>query len=127
MNFLKKILLWILASWLAVFVTTYYFPEYISVEWWLRAFLVIGFIFWILNFLIKPILKIISLPFILITAWLFTFIINWFVIFLAEYFLKQMPNLWVVLEVKWWIFSYIIVAVILWVINHVTHWFVDIK
>jgi len=127
MNFIKKILLWILASWLAIFATTYYFPEYISVEWWIQAFLVTGFIFWILNSLIKPILKIISLPFIILTAWLFTFVINWFVIFLTEYFLKWMPSLWTVLEIKWWLVSYLIVAVVLWVINYITHWFVDIK
>lgn len=127
MNFIKKIILWILASWLAVFATTYYFPEYISVEWWILAFAVVWFIFWILNYFIKPILKLISLPLIFISAWLFTFLINWVVIYLTEYFVKMLPNLWVVFEIKWWFMSYLIVAVVLWIINYITHWFVDIK
>ena len=127
MNFIKKIILGILASWLAVFATTYYFPEYIFVEWGIRAFTVVWFIFWILNYFIKPILKLISLPLIFLSAWLFTFLINWVVIYLTEYFVKMSPNLWVVFEIKWWLSSYLIVAIILWVINYITHWFVDIK
>lgn len=127
MNFIKKIILGILASWLAIFLTTYYFPEYISVEWWVKAFLIAGLIFWTLNFFIKPILKLISLPLIIISAWLFTFLINWAVIYMTEYFVKMSPNLWIVFQIKWWFMSYLIVAVILWVINYITHWFVDIK
>ncbi len=127
MNFIKKIILWILASWLAVFATTYYFPEYVSVEWWIRAFWVVWFIFWTLNYFIKPVLKLISLPLVFLSAWLFTFLINWIVIYLTEYFVKMSPNLWVVFEIHWWFVSYLIVAVVLWVINYITHWFVDIK
>ena len=127
MNFIKKIILGILASWLAVFVTAYYFPEYLSVTWWLRAFSVVWVIFWILNSILKPILKILSFPLILISLWVFTFLINWVIIFLTEYFVKMMPALWVWFDVKWWFFSYIIIAIVLWLTNHVILWFVDIR
>lgn len=127
MNFIRKIILWIAASWLAVYATSYFFPEYIAVEWWVKAFAMIWVIFWILNSVIKPILKIISLPFIIITAWLFVLVVNWAIIFITEYFFQLMPSLWVSMEIIWGFLSYIIVALVLWVINHLTHWLVDIK
>ncbi|MCD5382882.1 phage holin family protein [Candidatus Gracilibacteria bacterium] len=127
MNFIKKIILGILASSLSVYATVYYFPEYLTVEGGLYAFAIIGIIFGILNYFIKPILKIISLPLIFISAGLFTFLINGAVIYMTEYFIKGMPNLGVVFHINGGFLSYIIVAIVLGTINYITHWFVDIK
>lgn len=46
-----------------------------------------AFIFGSLNTLIKPLLKLLSLPLLLITAGLFTFVLNMLVVWLAKYVL----------------------------------------
>ena len=127
MNFIKKIILWILASWFAFYATQYYFPDYISIWWWIEAFAFIWIIFWILNSILKPILKLVALPFIFLTAGLFTFVINWAIIYFTEYFFEMIPSLWASLKIIWWLESYIFISVVLWVINYLTHWLVDVK
>lgn len=126
-NFIKKAILWIIASAVSVFLTQYYFPEYLIITWWISAFFISGFIFWILNSFVKPILKLLSLPFIILTAWIFTFFINWLIIFFVEYFFKAIPSLWVVFQISWWFMSYIIISIILGTLSYLTHWLVDIK
>ncbi len=49
-----------------------------------------GFIFGLINFFIKPILKIISAPIILFTLGLFTIIINIAMLLLLDYFIVEM-------------------------------------
>jgi len=127
MNFIKKILLWIIASAVAIYITAEYLPQYLNIEWWIKAFFLSWLIFWILNTFFKPILKLISLPFIIITAWLFIIVINSIVIFSLSYFFNAMPTLNVIFEIKWGILSYLIVWFVLSVINYLTHWIIKIK
>lgn len=49
------------------------------------AYVVIGLFVSVLNFFIKPILKIVSLPIIFMTLGLFLVVINIFILFLVEY------------------------------------------
>lgn len=126
MNHIKKILLSIIASWLAVYVTSHYFPTYLSVSWGVKAFALSGIIFWLLNWWLKPILKLFTFPFIILSVWLFTFLINWFIIYLTERFFIWMPSLWVTFAITWGFFAYIVVAVVLGSINYLAHWLIDI-
>jgi putative membrane protein len=52
------------------------------------GYIVIGLFISVLNYLIKPILKIVSLPFIFATLGLFLVIINAFLLYLVEYVLS---------------------------------------
>lgn len=52
--------------------------------------LIAGIVIGLLNFFIKPILKIISAPLILLTLGLFIFIINIFILWLAQYLLSSL-------------------------------------
>ena len=127
MNFIKKVILWVAASGLAIFITAKVLPAYLIVEWWLVAYWLLWLVFWLLDSIIKPVLKLISIPFILITAGLFMIIINAVVIYLLEYFFTGMPTLNVVFDIQWWSLYYAAVAVILSIINYITHWIIDIK
>lgn len=62
---------------------------WIIVEWWWKTYLIWWIILWILNFTIKPILKIISLPFYLLTFWLFWLIINWVILKSLDYIINN--------------------------------------
>ena len=126
MKFIKKIILGIIASWVAIYATTDFLPEYLSMSWWIKSFLIAWLIFWILNAFIKPILKILSLPFIIITAWLFYLVINSIIVYLTEYVFINMPTLQVTFEITWGIVGYLIVWLVLSIINWATHWLVDI-
>jgi len=55
-----------------------------------------GFIFGLINFFVKPLLKIISLPVIFLTFGLFTIIINVAMLFLLDYFVQgiQIEGFW---------------------------------
>lgn len=127
MNHIKKAILWIIASWVAIFIVTKYFPDYLNVWWGVVAFWISWLIFWILNTIVKPIIKLISLPFIIITVWLFMFVVNTIILYLLEYIFQAMPSLSVVFSVQWGFFSHLFVAVILSIVNYITHWIVDIK
>ncbi len=126
MNYIKKTILWIIASWVAIYLTFHYFPEYLNIEWWIKSFLISWMIFWIFNSIIKPILKLVSLPFILITAWLFVLLINASIIYLTEYFFLNVESLNVVFEIKWWILAYILVSTIISLFNYCTQWLIKI-
>lgn len=127
MNFIKKLILWIIASWASVYITAHYFPSFLVFWWWIKALLMTWVVFGLLNSILKPILKLVSLPLIIITLWLFDCIINAFVIYFMEWFINKMPSLWIVFEVKWWFFSYVVIAIVLSIINYLTHWLIDIK
>lgn len=61
----------------------------IIVEWWWKTYLIWWVILWVLNFTIKPILKIISLPFYFLTFWLFGIVINWVVLKSLDYIINN--------------------------------------
>lgn len=50
-------------------------------------FLVAGFVLAILNFIVKPLLKIVALPLVFITGGLFLIVINVFILWFLSYFL----------------------------------------
>lgn len=56
----------------------------------LMPLLTAGFIFGLINFFIKPVLKLVSLPIILFTFGLFTIIINIAMLLLLDYFIPEL-------------------------------------
>lgn len=76
--------------------------------------LIAGFILGILNFFLKPILKILSAPLILLTLGLFIFIINLFILWLAQYILPSF-----VIQGFWaYFWTLVIITTINFLINH---------
>ena len=93
-----------------------------TVEGGVLAYMLTGFIVGILNFFVKPILKIVSLPVIFVTGGLMLIVINAIILFLTKEILEIL-NLFdahlVVGDIKSWLFS----SAIFGIINHVLHIF----
>ncbi len=88
----------------------------------LKGYLIAAILFGVLNGLIKPILKILSLPFVFITAGLFILVINTFLVWFAEYALDVLEFQGVTLVVEGGFFMYLIVGFLISIFNMVIHW-----
>lgn len=95
---------WVLTSWNS-------FAE----NWW-KIFFIGWIILWLLNAVIKPILKIVSFPFILLTMWLFTIVINWIILWMFQEILLRFNLSWVEYQIKW-VLEFIIAVAIFSVFN----------
>ena len=56
-------------------------------RWW--ALLVAGLVFTLANYLLKPVLTILSIPFIIVTLGIFYFLINVFMLYLTHWIVPQ--------------------------------------
>jgi putative membrane protein len=81
-----KLIIRILTNAVAIYVAGQIVPGFIVQENSLWVLLTVGFILGIINFFIKPVLKLVSLPFILLTFGLFTILINIAMLFVLDYF-----------------------------------------
>lgn len=79
----------ILVNAIAIKVASYYIPGFnfsgdlISLAW-------VAFILTLVNFFLKPVLKIIAIPIIFLTFGLFTIIINMAMLYIADYFVPDL-------------------------------------
>lgn len=82
----------------------------------LETYLFVWFIFWLLNEIVKKIVKILSLPINIITLGLFSILINiWFIYLFAYVINNYFKNLAVV---QLWTFVQVaVVSVIVWLLN----------
>ncbi len=74
----------ILGNSLAIFVATYLVPGFI-INGGVREYLLAGVLLGILNFAIKPVLKVISMPLIILTLGLWTIVINALMLWTVDY------------------------------------------
>ena len=82
----------------------------------IKLFIIGGIIIGLLNFLVKPIMKILSMPFVVLTAGLFLIVINAFVLYLAQWVIGTMAFRDVALTFHG-IGSYLIGAVVFGIVN----------
>jgi len=111
----------------AVFINTltiYIISKYLSSLWFvinfkvcsLEIFLLIWFIFWFLDVVIKKIVKILAIPLNILTLGLFSIIINILFIYLFQYVINTyLPNIAIV-ELWTWL-QVLIVSIIIWLLN----------
>jgi putative membrane protein len=83
-------------------------------DWW--ALLVAGLVFTIVNFFVKPVLAILSIPFIIVTFGIFYFLINVLMLYLTHWIVPQFT-----LASFWWA---ALAAIIVSAVNGVLHMFV---
>jgi putative membrane protein len=86
----------------------------------LRFFVIGGVIVGLINFLVRPILKALSMPFIFFTGGLFLIVINVFVLWFTSYFISVLAFQDVSLvfpDFK----TYVIGAIVFGIINWITH------
>jgi putative membrane protein len=82
-------------------------------DWW--ALLIAGLVFTIVNFFVKPVLAILSIPFIIVTFGIFYFLINVFMLYLTHWIVPQFT-----IASFWWA---ALAAIIISVVNGILHMF----
>jgi putative membrane protein len=88
----------------------------------IMTFLIVALIISILNFVLKPILKILSFPLIFLTGGLFLIIINALILYLAQHLLTVLDFSGLAMTVDKPL-TYLFAAVIFGVANWLIHWF----
>lgn len=75
-------------------------------DWW--ALVLAGFVFTLVNFAVKPVLTILSIPFILVTLGLFYFLLNVLMLYLTSWIVPQFT-----IATFWWgVLAAIIVSIV---------------
>lgn len=90
---------------------------WITVAWEPQIYIIWWIILWIINFTIRPILKILSLPLYIIFLWLVSLLINWVILWLLDYIINNvliMP--WLAYSINWTI-NFIIAVAIFTILN----------
>jgi putative membrane protein len=82
-------------------------------DWW--ALLLAGLVFTLVNFFLKPILAILSIPFIIVTLGIFYLLINVLMLYLTDWIVPQFT-----IASFWWA---LLGAVIVSVVNGILHMF----
>jgi putative membrane protein len=82
-------------------------------DWW--ALLIAGLVFTIVNFFVKPVLAILSIPFIIVTFGIFYFLINVLMLYLTHWIVPQFT-----IATFWWA---ALAAIIVSAVNGVLHMF----
>lgn len=122
-----KILITIIINALILYALTYLLWEnqvkwieaWVEVIWWLKTYLIWWVLLWLINFTIKPILKILSLPFFFLFLWLVVFVINWIILWLLDYILNNILVIpWVWYSINWTV-NFIIAVAIFTILNMV--------
>ena len=87
---LAKLIIQILTNAVAIYVAAEIVPGFTLLENSFVILMTAGFIFGMINFFIKPILKLISIPLIIFTLGLFTIVINIAMLLLLDYFMSSL-------------------------------------
>lgn len=116
-----RIIYTILANALALFLASRLLSGFVFEGGWIAPVLV-GAIISILNFILKPIIKLLSFPLIFLSGGLFLIAINAFLIYLSSYLLRVMDIAGTALNVKD-ILTYVLAALIFGIANWFIHWF----
>ena len=122
MNLIRRILAHLAANGIALyFVSEILKGDFAIVGGW-EGYLIAAILFGVLNGIVKPILKILSLPFVFITAGLFIFIINTFLVWFAKYTLNILQFEDVAIVVEGGFFTYLMAGFLIAIFNMVIHW-----
>lgn len=82
-------------------------------DWW--ALLLAGLVFTLVNFFLKPVIAILSIPFIIVTLGVFYFLINVLMLYLTHWIVPQFT-----IATFWWA---VLAAIIISAVNGILHVF----
>lgn len=91
------------------------------------GFIAVGSVMGILNFIVKPILSLLSLPFVLLTFGFFLAVINSFLLFFNEYLFREILTIGIEFNISGGFFTYLFASLLLSFINGVLHFFIRVK
>lgn len=100
-----------------------FLPAYVTIFGGVGAFVIIGSLLTLMNFLVRPVLQLVSLPFKLIATLLTLIVVNGFFLLLVYQIALQMdPNI-IVLTITGGLAGWIVVALVLgiasWLMKHI--------
>lgn len=87
---LTKLIIQILTNAVAIYIAARVVNGFSLQEDDFKTLLTAGFIFGMINFFIKPVLKLVSVPLIFFTLGLFTIVINIVMLLLLDYFIPEL-------------------------------------
>lgn len=122
---LRKIILGIALNGLALYLVTYLL-ESIKYSGGLTFFITAGIIIGLLNSIVKPILRVMSIPFMVLTAGLFLIVINTLILWLTKEIIDIIHIRDVVFEIEGLI-NYLAAGFLFGVINWIEHLIVHNK
>ena len=121
MNFLRRIVAHIVANALALYFIEQILKGDFAVTGGVKGYLIAALIFGLLNSVVKPVLKLLSLPFMLITVGLFTFVINMFLVWFAKYSLDILAFEGVSIVIAGF-FTYLLAGFLIALMNMLISW-----
>ncbi len=122
MKLLKRIIAHIVANAVALYFISLILEGNFMIVGGIKGYLIAAIIFGLLNGIVKPILKLLSLPFVLVTAGLFIFVINTFLVWFAEYALDILDFESVAIVVEGGFFYYVFAGFLIALFNMIISW-----
>lgn len=122
MKFLRRIIAHILANAIALYFVSLILEGNFTIIGGVKGYVIAAIIFGLLNGIVKPILKLLSLPFVLVTAGLFIFVINTFLVWFAEYALDVLDFQYVSIVVEGGFFYYLFAGFLISLFNMIIGW-----
>lgn len=119
---IRRIIAHIIANSIALYFVTLLLEGNFIITGEVRGFVITGILFGFLNGIVKPILKILSLPFVFLSMGLFIFIINSFLVWFAEYFLDVLKFEGVRIIVEGGFFQYLMAGFLISLFNGLISW-----
>ena len=122
MYFIRRLTAHIIATGVALYFVGVILEGDFLITGGIKGYLIAAIIFGLLNGIVKPILKLLSLPLMLITVGLFVFIINTFLVWFAEYALDVLEFQGVTIVVAGGFFTYLMAGFLISLFNMVITW-----
>ncbi|MBI2464014.1 phage holin family protein [Candidatus Peregrinibacteria bacterium] len=122
MGIIKRFIFGIIANGIALYVVIRLLENVDYRGDW-KFFLIAGLAIGVLNTIIKPLLKLMSLPFLLVTAGLFLIVINAFILWLTKEFINTLNIAGTELIISGWK-NYLIGGIIFGVVNWFLHFLI---
>jgi len=122
MNLIRRITGHILANAIALYFVGIILNGNFAITGGIKGYVIAAIIFGVLNAVVKPILKLLSLPFMIISLGLFTFIINTFLVWFAKYALGVLNFKGVAIIIQGGFFTYLLVGFLFALLNMIIGW-----
>ena len=122
MSLLRRLTAHIIATGIALYFVGIILEGDFLITGGLKGYMIAAIIFGLLNGIVKPILKLLSLPLMIITVGFFVFIINTFLVWFAEYALDILEFQGVTIVVAGGFFTYLMAGFLISLFNMVISW-----
>jgi len=118
----RRILAHLVANGIALYFVSVILEGNFTIVGGYKGYLIAAVLFGVLNGIVKPILKILSLPFVVVTAGLFIFVINMFLVWFAKYFLEVLAFEGVAIVIEGGAFTYLLAGFLIGLFNLLIGW-----